>query len=91
MSARTANGRSGPKQERAKLTVAVTGPTGEIGRAFVTALERELTISYGSYRIGRNGEPGGKTAFRPSATLLPRCGLPTEVIEATRSGRTEAT
>jgi nucleoside-diphosphate-sugar epimerase len=31
--------------ERAKLTVAVTGPTGEIGRAFVTALEREPRVA----------------------------------------------
>ena len=31
--------------ERAKLTVAVTGPTGEIGRAFVTALEREARVA----------------------------------------------
>ena len=45
MSARTTNGRSGSKQERAKLTVAVTGPTGEIGRAFVTALEREPRVA----------------------------------------------
>jgi nucleoside-diphosphate-sugar epimerase len=32
-------------KERAKLTVAVTGPTGEIGRAFVTALEREPRVA----------------------------------------------
>jgi len=31
--------------ERASLTVAVTGPTGEIGRAFVSALEREPRVA----------------------------------------------
>ncbi len=31
--------------ERAKLTVAVTGPTGEIGRAFVSALERQPRVA----------------------------------------------
>ena len=36
-------------------------------------------------------DPGGATVAKPSATSLPLCGLPTEVIEATRSGRTEAT
>src|SRR5690349_922339 len=40
---------------------------------------------------GRNGEPGGNTAPIASAVLLPVCGLPTEVTEATRSGRTDAT
>ena len=40
---------------------------------------------------GRNGEPSGRLVASASATLLPVCGEPTEVTEATRSGRTEAT
>ena len=40
---------------------------------------------------GRSGEPGGKVVLSASATLLPLCGAQTEVTEATRSGRTEAT
>ena len=41
---RTAGTRTAAK-ERAKLTVAVTGPTGEVGRAFVSALEREARVA----------------------------------------------
>src|SRR5262249_31072301 len=40
---------------------------------------------------GRSGEPGGSVVAIASATLLPICGLPIEVIDATRSGRTDAT
>src|SRR4051812_33584843 len=40
---------------------------------------------------GRSGEPAGNAAPIASAVLLPVCGLPIEVTEATRSGRTEAT
>src|SRR5690349_17176342 len=42
-------------------------------------------------RIVRCGDPAGATNAIPSATLLPVCGLPTDVIDATRSGRTDAT
>lgn len=45
MSAPAKTNGSKAKRGPVKLTVAVTGPTGEVGRAFVTALEREPRVA----------------------------------------------
>jgi len=83
---RSAHGRKGKRRETSSsLTVAVTGPTGEIGKPFVSALERTPEVCRVLAMARRPFEPRNlgwqKTEYR-RGDILDRAAVDELVVEA---------